>query len=165
MTRILLVALATILTSTAVMAQSRIAVINSARLLTESPQYQAAGESMQKEFKARAEALEKDARALAADLEKFKKDAEIMSSTERAKREKDLNTRRIDISYAERKLKEDVSIRERELTQSLMQEFQSVIEKIATENKYDLVLQDPVYAAKSTDITDTVLARLKSAKR
>ncbi|MEN8719071.1 MAG: OmpH family outer membrane protein [Oceanococcaceae bacterium] len=165
MTRILLVALATMITSTAVMAQSRIAVINSARLLTESPQYQAAGESMQKEFKARAEALEKDARALAADLEKFKKDAEIMSSTERAKREKDLNTRRIDISYAERKLKEDVAIRERELTQDLMQEFQSVIEKVATENKYDLVLQDPVYAAKSTDITDTVLARLKSAKR
>lgn len=165
MTRILLVALATMITSTAVMAQSRIAVINSARLLTESPQYQAAGESMQKEFKARAEALEKDARALAADLEKFKKDAEIMSSTERAKREKDLNTRRIDISYAERKLKEDVAVRERELTQDLMQEFQSVIEKVATENKYDLVLQDPVYAAKSTDITDTVLARLKSAKR
>lgn len=164
MLRIALISLVAMFTSTAVFAQSRVAVINSARLLTESPQYQAAGEAMKKEFQKRADELQTQARALAEDLEKFKKDAEIMSSTERAKREKDLNTRRIDISYAERKLKEDVSVRERELTQKLMGEFQKVIEKVATEGKYDLVLQDPVYAAKSADITETVLERLKKAK-
>lgn len=164
MLRIALISLAALLTSTAALAQSRIAVINSARLLTESPQYQAAGESMQKEFQKRAEELQSQARALATEFEKFKKDAEIMSSAERAKREKDLNTRRIDISYAERKLKEDVTVRERELTQKLMGEFQKVIEKVATEGKYDVVLQDPVYAAKSADITETVLERLKKAK-
>lgn len=161
MLRFAVLLLAGILTSTAVLAQSRVAVINSARLLTESPQYQAAGEAMKKEFQSRADALEKEGRALQEDLEKFKKDAEIMSAAERAKREKDLNTRRIDISYNQRKLKEDVSIRERELTQGLMQEFQVVIEKVAMEGKYDLVLQDPVYAAKGVDITDTILERLK----
>ena len=160
MRKILFVLIASLLATTA-LAQSRVAVINSARLLTESPQYKAAGESMKKEFQSRADALEKEARALAEDMAKFKKDAEIMSSTERAKREKDLNTRRIDISYSERKLKEDVAGRERELTQSLMKQFQDVIESVAKENKYDIVLQDPVYAIDSADITDTVLNRLK----
>ena len=160
MRKILFVLIASLLATTA-LAQSRVAVINSARLLTESPQYKAAGESMKKEFQSRADALEKEARALVEDMAKFKKDAEIMSSTERAKREKDLNTRRIDISYSERKLKEDVAGRERELTQSLMKQFQDVIESVAKENKYDIVLQDPVYAIDSADITDTVLNRLK----
>lgn len=164
MLRTFFVALAGLLLSTAVMAQSRVAVINSAKLLTESPQYQEAGNAMKKEFQKRASELEEDARALADEMAKFKKDAEIMSSSERAKREKDLNTRRIDISYAERKLKEDVAVRERELTQGLMKEFQAVIEKVALENKYDLVLQDPVYAAKGVDITETVLERLKKKR-
>lgn len=164
MLRIALLVLAGMLTSHAVMAQTRVAVINSARLLTESPQYQAAGEAMKKEFQARADALEQEGRTLQADMEKFKKDAEIMSAAERAKREKDLNTRRIDISYNQRKLKEDVGARERELTQGLMQEFQAVIEKVAVEGKYDLVLQDPVYAAKGADITDTILERLKKKR-
>ena len=107
------------------------------------------------------DALEKEARALAEDMAKFKKDAEIMSGTERAAREKELNTRRIDISYSERKLKEDVAIRERELTQRLMQQFQEVIEAVALEGQYDMVLQDPVYAREKADITDTVLERLR----
>ena len=115
------------LMTTLALAQSRVAVISSQRLLTESPQYAEAGEAMKKEFQSRADALEKEARALAEDMAKFKKDAEIMSGTERAAREKELNTRRIDISYSERKLKEDVAIRERELTQRLMQQFQEAV--------------------------------------
>ena len=149
------------LMTTLALAQSRVAVISSQRLLTESPQYAEAGEAMKKEFQSRADALETDARALAEDMAKFKKDAEIMSGTERAAREKELNTRRIDISYSERKLKEDVAIRERELTQRLMQQFQEVIEAVALEGQYDMVLQDPVYAREKADITDTVLERLR----
>ncbi len=149
------------LMTTLALAQSRVAVISSQRLLTESPQYAEAGEAMKKEFQSRADALEKEARALAEDMAKFKKDAEIMSGTERAAREKELNTRRIDISYSERKLKEDVAIRERELTQRLMQQFQEVIEAVALEGQYDMVLQDPVYAREKADITDTVLERLR----
>ena len=149
------------LMTTLALAQSRVAVISSQRLLTESPQYAEAGEAMKKEFQSRADALEKEARALAEDMAKFKKDAEIMSGTERAAREKELNTRRIDISYSEGKLKEDVAIRERELTQRLMQQFQEVIEAVALEGQYDMVLQDPVYAREKADITDTVLERLR----
>ena len=149
------------LMTTLALAQSRVAVISSQRLLTESPQYAEAGEAMKKEFQSRADALEKEARALAEDMAKFKKDAEIMSGTERAAREKELNTRRIDISYSERKLKEDVAIRERELTQRLMQQFQEVIEAVALEGQYDMVLQDPVYAREKADIIDTVLERLR----
>lgn len=162
--RLLTLTLLTALFVPAAWAEVQIAVINSQRLLTESPQYLAAGESMKKEFQSRADDLEKEARELAEDLQRFKKDADIMSSTERAAREKELNTRRIDISYSERKLKEDVSVRERELTQKLMAQFQQVIEQVAKEGKYTVVLQDPVYAVDSADITSTVLERLKKKR-
>ena len=148
------------LMTTLALAQSRVAVISSQRLLTESPQYAEAGEAMKKEFQSRADALEKEARALAEDMAKFKKDAEIMSGTERAAREKELNTRRIDFGYKQRQFQEDVQQREQELTAEMLNKIKEVIQTVAKAKKIDLVLQDPVYASESIDITADVLKQL-----
>lgn len=143
-------------------AATNIAVINAAQLVTGSPQFKKAEEAMRKEFEARAKDIEADVKKLAADIEKFKRDADIMSSSDRAQREKDLNTRRIDTGYAERKFKEDFATRRQELFNEVLADITKVIKIVAEEGKYDIVLQDPVYADDSVDITETVLKRLKS---
>ncbi len=145
-------------------AELRIATISAAELVTGSPQYKAAEESMRKEFEARARELESSGKELAAEVERFKRDADIMSTSDRAAREKKLNTQRIDLAYAERKLKEDMQLRNRELLQKMMASISEVIEAVAKEGKYDLVVQDPVYAVESIDITKTVLKRLEKKK-
>ena len=152
------------LASGAAHAATNIAVINAAKLVTSSPQFKSAEEAMRKEFEARAKKIESDVKALAADIEAFKRDADIMSGSDRAKKEKDLNTRRIDQGYAERKFKEDFATRRQELFNSVLADITEVIKTVAKEGKYDVVLQDPVYASDSIDITETVLKRLKKAK-
>ncbi len=145
-------------------AATNIAVINAGKLVTGSPQFKSAEEAMRKEFEARAKKIESDVKELAADIEKFKRDADIMSGSERAQKEKDLNTRRIDQGYAERKFKEDFAARRQELFNDVLANITEVIKAVAKEGKYDIVLQDPVYADDSIDITETVLKRLKKGK-
>lgn len=142
-------------------AATNIAVINAGQLVTNSPQFKKAEEAMRKEFEARGKKLESDVKELAADIEKFKRDADIMSGTDRAQKEKELNTRRIDQGYAERKFKEDFAVRRKELFDDVLANITEVIKKVAKEGKYDIVLQDPVYADDSIDITETVLKRLQ----
>ncbi len=155
---------ASLLWTGAANAETRIAVISAAKLVTSSPQYKSAEEAMRKEFEDRAKKLEADVKALAADIESFKRDADIMSGSERARKEKDLNTRRIDQGYAEQKFKEDFAGRRQELFNQVLANISEVIKAVAKEGKYAIVLQDPVYAEDSVDITETVLKRLKNSK-
>jgi outer membrane protein len=83
-----------------------------------------------------------------------------MAPDARAKMEKDLNTRQVDLNYAQKKFQEDLGNRDRELTQDLMGKIKSVIDTIAKEKGYDMVMQDPVYVNPANDITDEVLKRL-----
>lgn len=142
-------------------AATNIAVINAGQLVTNSPQFKKAEEAMRKEFEERAKKLESDVKELAAEIEKFKRDADIMSGADRSQKEKELNTRRIDQGYAERKFKEDFATRRKELFDDVLANITEVIKQVAKEGKYDIVLQDPVYADDSIDITETVLKRLK----
>ena len=41
---------------------------------------------------------------------------------------------------------------------------EQVIEAVAKEGNYDLVLQDPVFASDAVDVTGAVLSRLEAAK-
>ncbi|WP_348675557.1 OmpH family outer membrane protein [uncultured Abyssibacter sp.] len=145
------------------MAEIRIATIQSQRLIKESPQYKKMEAQMKADFERRAKELEQDGKSLSEDLQEFKRNADVMSAAERARTEKDLNTRRIDFNYAERKFREDVAAREKELAQTLMNQISEVIEAVAKEGSYDLVLQDPVFASEAVDVTAKVLARLEAA--
>lgn len=159
-----LIMTASLLFSGVASADVRIAVINAGPLVTSSPQFKSAEEAMRKEFESRAKKLESDVKSLGAEFEKFKRDADIMSSAERSQKEKELTTRRIDAAQAERQFKEDFATRRQELFQNVLADITSVIETVAKEGNYDMVLQDPVYAADNIDITETVLKRLQKGK-
>lgn len=161
-TTILALLIATVTWSSAALAEVRIATIQSQRLIKESPQYKKMEAQMKADFERRAKELEQDGKQLSEDLQAFKRNADVMSGAERARTEKDLNTRRIDFNYSERKFREDVAAREKELAQKLMNQISEVIESVANEGKYDLVLQDPVFASDAVDVTGEVLKRLEA---
>lgn len=142
-------------------AEMKIAVIKSARLLQESPQYKRAQAQMKADFADRAKALETEAKKLGEDIDEFKRNQDVMSLSERNRMEKDINNRRVDFNYTERKFREDLAAREKELASTLMNQISSVIKSVAESGGYDLVLQDPVYASDAVDITDAILTRLE----
>lgn len=142
-------------------AELRIATIQSQRLIKESPQYKKMEAQMKADFERRAKQLEQEGKKLSEDLQEFKRNQDVMSAAERNRMEKDLNTRRIDFNYSERKFREDVAAREQELAGQLMNRISSVIEAVANEGNYDLILQDPVFASDAVDVTGAVLQRLE----
>lgn len=155
------VALPLMLGASSAFAAIKIAVIRSSVVVQNSPQYQAAESSIKSEFEKRKTALDAKAKKLASDVQAYKKNADVMTSDDRQKKENDLLTRQNDLKYQENKFQQDFQKRDREMTQNLMSRLKDVITKIAKKDGYDLVLQNPVYAVPSMDITDEVLKQLK----
>lgn len=145
-------------------ADMKIATIRSSELVQGSPQFKAGQEKMRAEFERRAKDLEAEAKKLAEDISGFKKEAELLSAADRAKKEKELNTRKIDFEYKGRQFEEERTNRERQLFGDMMGQFKKVIETVAKEKGLSVVIENPVYADPATDITDEVLKRLQSSK-
>lgn len=144
-------------------ADGKIAGIRSADVVRNAPQYKAAEAKMKAEFDKRKSDLEAKGKQFADDVKNYQRDADTMAPDARAKTEKDLNTRQVDLNYAQKKFQEDLGNRDRELTQDLMNKVKDVIVAIAKEKGYDVVIQDPVYITPANDITDEVLKRLGAA--
>jgi outer membrane protein len=151
--------------ATAVHAQAlspKIAVVRSGDVVKDSAQFKAAESKMKAEFEKRKNDLEAQAKAFGDDVKAYQRDGDSMSADQRAKKEKDLNARQVDIQFAQRKFQEDLSNRDRELTQDMMGKIKNVILAVAKERGITLVVQDPVFADDSIDITAEVLKRLNA---
>ncbi|SFF29999.1 periplasmic chaperone for outer membrane proteins Skp [Fontimonas thermophila] len=154
-----------VLVATPVLAQGvKIAAIRSNELVQQSPQFKAGQEKMKQEFERRANDLEAEAKKLAEDIKAFQKEAELLSAADRARKEKDLNTRKIDFEYKSRQFQEERANRERQLFTEMMGKIKAVIEQVAKEKGAAIVIENPVYAEPGIDITDEVLKRLQAAK-
>lgn len=156
---------ASALASSAALAQTgRIATLRANDLVQQSPQFKAGQERMRAEFERRATELEADLKKLQEDAKKFQKEGDLMSPADRAKIEKDLNTRRIDFEYRSKQFQEERTTRERQLFTDMMANIKAVIEAVARERGVDLVIENPVYSSPAIDITDDVLKRLQAPK-
>lgn len=161
---IVLAALAAAAATAPAWAQAKVATIRSIDLLRDAPQMKSANEKMKAEFEKRQKDLDAERKKLEEDVKKFQREADTLSAQQRANSEKDLNTRKIDFEYKARQLGEAVQTREQELRRELQAKFAKAIEEVAKERGLELVLQDPVYAAPSIDITEEVLKRLGSTE-
>lgn len=165
-TRFVFAALLLATAANAVQAQAlpapKIAVVRSADVVRDSAQFKAAETKMKAEFEKRKNDLEAQAKAFGSDVEAYKRDADALSADQRAKKEKDLNARQVDIQFAQRKFQEDLQNRDRELTQDMMGKIKNVIVAVSKERGITLVVQDPVYSDDTIDITAEVLKRLNA---
>lgn len=133
-------------------------------LVQKSPQFTAGQAQMRTEFERRKTELEAEGQRFQEELQRYKREGDTMAPDARATKEKDFNTRRIDLEYKQRQLAEDVQKRERELSLAMMTKIQEVIGLVAKERNATLVVQDPVWGAPGTDITADVLKRLQAQK-
>jgi outer membrane protein len=145
-------------------AQGKVASIRSAELVLKSPQYKASQDKMKQEFEKRGKEFEGEAKKFEEDLKKFQKEADLLSAADRASRQKELETRKIDLGYKQQQLQQDMQGRSQQLEKDMRAKIQTVIEQIAKEKGLDLVLQDPVFASAEVDITEDVLKKLATTK-
>ncbi len=154
---------AALMASGAAMADVKIATIRVGDVVQQSPQFKAGADKIKAEFDRRKNDLEADMKKFQADATKYQKEGDLMSPADRAKTEKDLTARQVDLQYKQRQFQDDFKARDTQLTTEMMNKIKDVIEAVAKEKGVDAVLQDPVYATATVDITDAVLKRLQAA--
>lgn len=84
-----------------------------------------------------------------------------MGEAERRNKERDLANQTRDLQRMQREIREDINLRRNEELSSVQERANKVIQQIALDEKFDLILQDPVvYASQRIDITDKVIKAL-----
>ena len=142
-------------------ADYKIGFVNTERLFREAAPAKRAQQKLEKEFAARdadLQKLSKQVRDLQALLDK---DGATMGEAERRNKERDLANQSRDLQRMQREIREDVNLRRNEELTGLQERANKVIQQIANDEKFDLILQDPVvFASPRIDITEKVIKAL-----
>jgi outer membrane protein len=139
----------------------KIGFVNSERLFREATPAKRAQQKLEKEFAGRdaeIQKLAKQVRDLQALLEK---DGVTMAEADRRNKERELANMTRDLQRGQREFREDLNLRRNEELSAVQERANKVIQQIAVDEKFDLIIQDPViYASQRIDITDRVIKAL-----
>jgi len=149
------------LASLGVQAQElKIGYVNSDRVLREAAPAKAAQAKLEAEFSKREKELSDIGNRLKAAGEKLDKDAPTLSESERSRRQRDLIDQDREFQRKRREFQEDLSQRKNEELAAVVERANKVIKQIFETEKYDLVLQEAVFAGPRVDITEKVIKAL-----
>ncbi len=140
----------------------RLGFVNTAQIMNEAPQADAARDRLKNEFKSRDEkivALQNELKALE---EEMYKNSAIMNDNVRSKNEHKVISLKRDIKRAKQEFNEDLNIRRNEELTKLQKQVYDTIVAVAKEKNYDVILGDSVlFASKRVDLTGFVIQKLK----
>ena len=152
--------LAALVSFSAAAADFKIGFVDRERILRESGAAKRAQAKLKKEFAAREsdlEKMEKQGRELQSTLQK---EAMTLPEAERSAKERQLAQLERDFKRMQRELREDQTLRSNEELVSLQERANKVISEIAEKEKFDLIVQEAVFASQRIDLTDRVIKAL-----
>jgi len=141
----------------------KIGVINVARLVEGSPQFQAAQKKLEDEFGPRQRDLAAMQQRLRSQQETFTRDAPVMGEEERLNLERQIRDGQREFQRTESELVEDFNLRRNEELGRLQRDVLVKAQEYARAQRFDLLLADQsvVFASTAVDVTEAVLAVLK----
>ena len=152
----------------AAQAPVKIGYINSALLLQQAPGRAEAEAQFDREVGVYRQQLQRMNDSLTAMMTAFDRDVARLDTTARQTRAKAIRDREIEYQGRARSLDSTMQARQAQLVKPIMERVQSVIEAIRTEDGYSMILDVGAQASvvvaadKRLDLTDKVLARLKT---
>lgn len=164
MKRNVIVLLAAALTGFASLAsaQGKIGVVNTEKLLQESPQYQQAQLQIDAEFGPRSKEIQGLQTVMQSRQEKLQKDGATMTEMQRSAAERELTNSANELRRKQTALEEDFNARREEVMGSLQNALKNEIAAFAKANGYDLILVSGVgYATAAYDVTTPLLDAMK----
>ncbi|MEW5786863.1 MAG: OmpH family outer membrane protein [Pseudomonadota bacterium] len=138
-------------------ADLKIGFVNTEKVFRDSALAVKAQKKLEKEFQTREQDIQKmmkTAKDLQAALEK---EGLTMAEADRNKKQKDLANLSRDIQHAQREFREDLNQRKNEEFSGVQDKARKAIMEIAEKEKFDLIVENVVYASPKVDITDRVL--------
>ena len=154
---------ASVVAAPAVAQELKIGYVNSERVLREAAPARAAQAKLEAEFGRREKELTDQAQRLKAAADKLEKDAPTLSEGERTRRQRELVEQESDIQRKRREFQEDLNQRKNEELAAVVERANRAIKQIFDNEKYDVILQEVVFAGPRVDITDKVIRALNAA--
>ena len=142
----------------------KIGYVNSDRVLRDAAPAKAAQAKLEAEFSKRDKELNDLAVRLKNAADKLEKDAPTLAESERARRQRELVDQDREIQRKRREFQEDLNQRKNEELAAVVERANKVIKQIFESEKYDLILQEAVFAGPRADITDKVIKALNAGK-
>ncbi|MCA0241728.1 MAG: OmpH family outer membrane protein [Proteobacteria bacterium] len=150
------------ISATATAQELKIGYVNSERVLREASPAKAAQAKLEAEFSKRDRELNDQAAKLKAAADKLDKDAPTLAEAERTRRQRELVEQDRDLQRKRREFQEDLNQRKNEELASVVERANRVIKQIFDQEKYDVILQEVVFASTRIDITDKVIKALNA---
>ena len=140
----------------------KIGYVNADRVLRDAAPAKAAQAKLETEFGKREKELSELANRLKAAGEKLDKDAPTLAESERTRRQRELVEQNRDFDRKRREFQEDLTQRKNEELASVVERANKVMKQIFDAEKYDLIIQEAVFAGPKIDITDKVIKALNA---
>ncbi|HKY02421.1 MAG TPA: OmpH family outer membrane protein [Burkholderiales bacterium] len=146
-------------------ADLKIGVVNLDRILKESAPAQRAQKRIEAEVSKREQEMSKLAEQIKRLQEKSDKDGLTLSDSERNRREAELREITRDFQRKQREAREDINQRRNEELSQVLERANKVVRQIAESEKFDIILQEAVYANSRIDITEKVVRAMDDSKQ
>jgi len=140
----------------------KIGYVNSDRVLRDAAPAKAAQAKLESEFSKRDKELNDLAVRLKSAADKLEKDAPTLPESERNRRQRELVDQDREIQRKRREFQEDLNQRKNEELAAVVERANKVIKQIFEAEKYDIILQEAVFAGPRADITDKVIRALNA---
>jgi outer membrane protein len=153
------------LASQAMAQDLKIGYVNSERLLREAAPAKAAQAKLEAEFGRREKELVDLRNRIKAAADKLEKEALTLPESERLKRQRELLEQDRDLQRKQREFQEDLNQRKNEELAAVVERANRAIRQIFETEKYDIILQEVVFAGPRVDITEKVIRALSGPAR
>ena len=140
----------------------KIGYVNTERILRDAAPAVRAQRKIEAEFQKRDQELAKVADQLKKMQDDIEKNSVTMSEGQRRNREREFGELNREFQRKQREFREDLNQRRNEELAQVVEQANRVINQIAEQEKFDLILQDAVYRSPRIDITDKVIKALES---
>jgi len=148
----------------------RIGFINSRQILTQTPGYQSAESTFNRELQGYRDEVQRLQKQLDSSVQAFDQQSIALSPAAKQQRQKELQNMQQRLEQRSNELQQKAQQREQELLQPIQQRINAVIQGIRAEGNYSIIFDadtpgsNIVAADQSLDITSRVLDRLRRSQ-
>ena len=138
----------------------KIGVVDTARLVQESPQFTAMMEMLESEFAPRQRDLLNLQQQMQQKQQQYERDRTVLSEQERTALERELRDGARELQRQAAEYEEDLQIRQNEEMAKIRTQVLQAIQAFGRDERYDLIIGEALYFDSDVDVTDRVLRQL-----
>lgn len=147
-----------------VCAETKIGFVNTEKIFRDAAPAVRAQKKIEKEFEKRDQEMQRLAKQLQTLQENLEKNSVTMSESDKRNKEREFADLNRDFQRKQREFREDLNQRRNEELAAVLERANKAIKSIAEAEKFDVILQEAVYASPKIDITDKVIKALADGK-